>query len=131
MSEFSLRIPPAPMQKMQQGVVLLETLVAVLIFSFAVLGIVGLQASMVKNTSEAKYRADASYIAQQRIGAIWADPANAANYIEANTDISNLLPSGSRSVTLLGTNQYQVTVTWQAPGEAMHSLTTVATIVGG
>lgn len=115
----------------QQGVVLLEVLISILIFSMAVLAIVGLQASMVKNTSDAKYRADASYIAQQRIGAMWADPANLDDYLEVNTDVSNLLPSGQRTVAELVPGQYQVTITWQAPGEAQHNFTIVAAISGG
>lgn len=115
----------------QQGVVLLEVLISILIFSMAVMAIVGLQATMVKNTSDAKYRADASYIAQQRIGAMWADPANLDDYLEVNADISSLLPSGQRTVAELAPGQYQVTITWQAPGEAQHNFTTVAAISGG
>lgn len=115
----------------QQGVVLIEAMISVLIFSLAVLAIVGLQAAMVKNTSDAKFRADASYIAQQRIGAMWADPANLPTSTES-TDISNLLPGGLRTVNVLVANQqYQVTITWQTPGEVQHNFTTVAAISGG
>ena len=60
----------------QQGVVLLESLIAILIFSLGVLGIVGLQAAMIKNTSEANYRADASHIARQRIGKMRVEAVN-------------------------------------------------------
>src|SRR5665647_338907 len=69
----------------QQGVVLLEALVAILIFSMGVLALVGLQAAMVKNTSDSKYRSEASFIAQQRIGMMWADSGNLADYVETNT----------------------------------------------
>lgn len=124
--------PLRPPVTSQQGIVLIETLISILIFSLAVLAIVGLQAAMVKNTSDAKYRADASHIAQQRIGEMWADPANLTNYIEADTDISNLLPSGLRTVAeLVANQQYQVTITWQAPGETQHNFNTIATISGG
>jgi type IV pilus assembly protein PilV len=109
----------------QQGVVLLEVLISILIFSMAVLAVVGLQASMVKNTT------DASYIAQQRIGAMWADPSNADTYVEANTDISSLLPGGLRTVTKLATGQYQITIGWQTPGESPHNYTVIATVTGG
>jgi len=115
----------------QQGVVLLEALVAVLIFSMGILALVGLQAAMVKNTSDSKFRADASFIAQQRIGLIWSDPSNAVTYLETNTDISSLLPSGLRTVSNPAPNQYQVTVTWQQPGQPQHTFTTIATIAGG
>ena len=116
----------------QQGVVLIEVLVAILVFSVGVLAIVGLQATMIKNTAEAKYRADASYIAQSRLGQIWADPANAASYVETNTDISALLPSGTRTVTQLAAGQFRVVVTWTQPGpnQQTHNFTAIASIAG-
>lgn len=117
----------------QQGVVLIESMIAILIFSMGVLAVVGLQAAMVKNTADSKFRADASYIAQQRLGVIWSDPDNAASYVETNTDISALLPGGRRSVAASATvsGQYTVTVTWQAPGEDSHRFVTTASIAGG
>ena len=117
----------------QEGVVLLETLVAILIFSVGVLAIVGLQAAMVKNVAEAKFRSEASYIAQARIGQIWADPTNAATYLETNTDISTQLPSGTRSVTQPTAGQFVVTVTWQQPGpnQPVRNFTTTVRITGG
>lgn len=123
------KIPPP--ESAQQGVVLLEALIAILIFSMGVLAIVGLQAAMVKNTADSKYRADASFIAQQRIGLMWSDPDNLATYLEANTDISSLLPSGTRTVTQPVAGQFAVTVTWQVPGETQHNFTTTASIKGG
>ena len=114
----------------QQGVVLVEAMVAILIFSMGVLAVVGLQAAMIKNTADSKFRADASYIAQQRIGTMWSDPGNLASYLEANTDISALLPGGLRTTAQSGV-QFTVTVTWQQPGEAQHNYTTIATISGG
>ena len=120
-----------PIKSSQQGVVIIEALVAILIFSMGVLAVVGLQAAMIKNTTDSKFRGDASYIAQQRIGQIWSDPSNAASYIETNTDISTLLPNGTRTVTSPAANQYTVTITWQSPGEAQHNFTTTASIAGG
>lgn len=114
----------------QQGVVMIEAMIAILLFSIGVLALVGLQAAMVKNTTDSKFRADASYIAQQRIGAMWVDQNNLASYVENNTDISNLLPSGRRTTAQSGV-EFTVTVTWQQPGEAQHNYSTTATIVGG
>ena len=128
----------------QQGAVLLEALISVLIFSMGILALVGLQAAMLQNTTNSKFRGDASYIAQQRIGQMWADPANAATYVEANTSIAKLLPGGLRTVTQPVTGQFQVVVGWTAPGEtaptvaaapcfmlAAHCFTTTASIAGG
>src|SRR5665647_1242043 len=109
----------------QQGVVLLESLIAILIFSMGVLAVVGLQAAMIKNTSDSKYRAEASFIAQQRLGMMWADSGNLIDYVETNTDISALLPNGTRTVTLPAVSEVSVMVTWQAPGQAgVHNFTT-------
>ncbi len=121
-----------PSRVAQQGVVLLESMIAILIFSLGILALVGLQASMVKNTSDAKYRTDAAFIAQQRLGVMWADPDNLANYLEANTDISTLLPNGKRTVTLPAAGgEVMVLVTWQLPGQDAHNFTTYARITGG
>ena len=121
-------------QSSQRGVVLVEAMVAILIFSVGVLAVVGLQASMLKNTSDAKYRAEASFIAQQRVGIMWADFTNtlAGLHIENNTDISGLLPSGLLNVTQVPVQsgvQATITITWQLPGEVQHNYTTTAAIV--
>lgn len=60
------------MHENQKGVALLEALIALLVFSFGVLGLVGLQALAIKNTTDAKFRADASFLANQIIGQMWA-----------------------------------------------------------
>jgi len=117
----------------QSGVVLLESIIAILLFSLGILALVGLQTAMLKNTTDSKYRADASFIAQQRLGLMWADPDNIPTYLEASpgTDISNLLPNGRRIVTQPSTGKFIVTVTWQIPGQSVHNFTTTATISGG
>lgn len=122
-----------PAESAQQGVVLLEALIAILLFSMGVLAIVGLQAAMIKNTADSKYRADAGFIAQQRIGLMWSDPGNVTSYLESGTDISALLPGGTRTVTQPVAGQFTVTVTWQQPGagETRHNFTTTARITGG
>ncbi|MGB9093631.1 MAG: prepilin-type cleavage/methylation domain-containing protein [Gallionella sp.] len=128
------KIPPKKIalkgKTAQQGVVLLEALIAILLFSMGVLALVGLQGAMIKNTSDANYRAEASFIAQQRIGQIWADPGNAITYLATSAVVSSL-PSGRLTVTSPATNQYQVIVTWTQPGKPTHNFTTVATIAGG
>lgn len=113
--------------KSQSGFLLLEVLIAILVFSFGVLAIAGLQATMVKNTTDGQYRAIASEVAEQRIADQWSNPAG--SIVEADTDISAILPAGTRTVVQVG-SRYQVTVTWQQPGGELHQFTTVA-YVGG
>ena len=56
------------MRKQQSGVMLLEALIAILIFSLGVLGIIGLQASAVNAARDAKYRMDAGLLANELVG---------------------------------------------------------------
>lgn len=116
----------------QAGVILLETLIAILIFTIGILALIGLQATMIGGTTDAKARIDASLVAQQRIGELWADPANVVNYLEDSTDISSLLPGGTRSTAQLTPGEFQVTVTWQPPGDTVtHQHVMIARISGG
>jgi type IV pilus assembly protein PilV len=64
----------------QQGMSLLEGLLAVLIFSVGILALVALQGTSVRATTEAKMRADASFHASQLIARMWTDGLNMANY---------------------------------------------------
>jgi len=53
---------------------LLEVLIALMIFAMGILGVIGLQATAINNTLDARYRSDAALIANQIIGVMWADP---------------------------------------------------------
>ncbi|HPV44207.1 MAG TPA: prepilin-type cleavage/methylation domain-containing protein [Methylotenera sp.] len=108
----------------QQGAVLLEALIAVLIFSFGILAISGLQGAMMKNTADATYRAEASYIVQQRIGAMLVDPIalGGGSYPVAS------LPAGNLTITPLSASRLQFVVNWQVPGEAQHKYEAVTTV---
>ncbi len=106
---------PMKQSRMQKGATLIEVLVAVLIFSIGVLAVVGLQAVAIQTTSEAKYRADASFVASAALSRLWGDPTNIGNYV-GTTDIDDL-PSGRRTVAVAG-NRVEVTVNWQSPQDA-------------
>ena len=60
------------MRKDQSGVMLLEALIAILIFSLGILGVVGMQASAVNASRDAKYRSDAALLANELIGEMWS-----------------------------------------------------------
>jgi type IV pilus assembly protein PilV len=127
----------------QRGVVLLEALVAVLLFSMGVLALVGLQAAMSKNTADARYRSEASFIAQRELAAIWGIDTQANQLARSGvTDISSLLPNGVKTVQVSALPQppgitggdagvlASVVITWQQPGKDSHSYGTSANIVG-
>jgi type IV pilus assembly protein PilV len=57
--------------RQQEGVFLLEALIAILIFSIGILGIVALGATAVSAQSDAQYRTEAARVADNIISAIW------------------------------------------------------------
>lgn len=117
----------------QGGMVLLEGLIAMTIFAFGVLAIVGMQAATSRAAGDAKYRVDASFLVNQSLGLIWADRANANSYAVTNQDIASL-PNGKRTIAVTQTatdTQVTVTVTWQLPGEStVHSHSSFTRING-
>lgn len=70
----------APVIRSQRGSVLLEALFSILLFSIGVLALVALQAVAIKNSADAKYRSDASYLANEIIARMWLDRSNLDRY---------------------------------------------------
>jgi type IV pilus assembly protein PilV len=64
----------------KHGFVLVEVLVAGLIFAVGVLGLVGLQAQMTRSQTNSKHRADAVNLAQELVGSIWSDYMGVATF---------------------------------------------------
>lgn len=116
---------PLAANDQQRGFALIEVMVAILVFAFGVLGIVGLQASMVKGTTDAQYRATASYVAQQKIGEMWGDAAKRV----AVTESSDALPDGQIQV-VANDPTYTVTVTWTQAGTGDHTYSATTVIAG-
>ena len=85
-----------PPKNRQSGVTLLEALIAILIFSISLLGLIGIQASAIGLTIDAKTRADAAYLANQIIAQMWVDRANIDSYAH-NPSGSTCSPSGGAS----------------------------------
>ena len=106
----------------QGGSVLLEAMISILIFSFGVLGIVGLHASMISGAADAKYRNEAGFFANRLLGemaasdrssavalATFQSPAG-ANYTAWLGDIQNINVSAGL-LGLPGAVTYPPTVT--------------------
>ncbi len=66
----------------QTGVMLLEALIALLIFSVGILAIVGMQASAFQDVGEAKFRSDAAFLANQVIADMWSGVGDNANNLD-------------------------------------------------
>lgn len=132
-------ITTANAQNPQQGFMLLEAMIAILIFSMGILALVGLQAAMVNNTTASKFRVDGNYIAQKKLAALWADPANVAAVADGVEKEVPELPGtfganqhGSYKISLLSAGQVRIEVKWQSPSETtQHNVTTNARVMGG
>jgi type IV pilus assembly protein PilV len=126
---------PEFMSKPQKGIVLLEALIAILIFAFGVLALVGLQANSINQVLDAKYRADASFVANEIIGKMWVNRASLSAFecdpctsSSSNADIKAWvaqmapggnfpLPSAQASIVREAGagNPMRVTVRWTPP----------------
>ena len=62
----------------QGGVVLIEAMIGILIFSLGVLALVAMQAVSTSNVSNARFRSEAAFLANEITAAAWMapDPAN-------------------------------------------------------
>jgi type IV pilus assembly protein PilV len=115
---------PQPARRSQGGVMILEALVAILIFSLGIIALMGLQANSIAQVSQAKYRTDASYLANQVLGRMWLEPvANPlSNYQSAGYGgragwdalVASSLPNGQANIAVNG-NVATVTITWRQP----------------
>jgi len=129
----------------QSGSALLEALFAILIFSMGILGLVGLQASAVKQSTDAKYRAEASLLANELLGQMWTTDrvvtSLQTNFTTGGTPFNNwgnrvraTLPGITSSanqptVTVSADGVVTITVMWQLPGEtSAHNFVTTAQI---
>lgn len=111
-----------PKIKAQQGSVLLEALIAVVIFSFGILAVAGLQAAMMKNTTDATYRAEAAYMVQQYLGdQMMSKPYGFGHGMVIDlsaptADRPVTLPNGKMYVEALSDGRLRFLVTWKAKG---------------
>jgi type IV pilus assembly protein PilV len=71
----------------QDGVVLIEALLGILIFSIGILALIGMQSVAVKNTVDARYRTEAAYLAKDILNQIQLDMANITLYDDTNVGV--------------------------------------------
>lgn len=124
---------------------MLEALIGILIFSTGILALIGMQAMSIAYSSDAKYRADASFFANQIISEIWVNRGAIANYDYDGTGtppaeltnwvsaIESGLPGASAYKPIIdvdaATGQVTVTVRWRPPNsESERNHRTVAQI---
>jgi len=130
----------------ERGVMLLEALIAILIFSIGILAVVGMQSIAIKDVTSAKYRSEAAYLAQELLSQMWTDNGNIGTYAYTGTgtvptkiadwvakvqqklpDSTNQLPIVTltnptpNAVTPTGAT-VQITVRWRLPEEITQNL---------
>ena len=130
------------MRAAMRGISLIEVLVAMTIFAFGILGLLGMHARALSGFSDAKYRTDAALLTDGLINDIWVNRTNIASYAYASgtvpaavqpwlSEVQSTLPNGAGTVVVNGTT-VTVTVTWQPPTAAAasqtHSHVEIATI---
>ncbi len=146
--------PYSPRRSRNRGVALIEAMVGILIFAFGVLGLVGLQASMTRAQTAAKYRADAGNMANELLGVMWTDAAaNLPNYASGKCEgyarckdwhdkLLTQLPNATTAVNVrvvavtpldsggfLVSTEVQIELGWSQPGEqGAHSYRTLARV---
>lgn len=135
---------------------LLEALVAILIFSIGILAVIGLQAASIKQASAAEYRSMAALLANDLISRMWVSDHTPAtlqsNFGTSGTGytswLSSVQNSGLPGITstqnvptvsfaqgpasasgVTPSTQATITIKWQAPGETTaHSYMAIAEI---
>ena len=130
------------MQKKSRGISLIEVLVAMTLFSFGILGLLGMHARAIGNFSDVKNRTDAALLTDSLINDIWVNRSNMASYAYAGSgtapilqnwlsQVNATLPNSNATVTVAGST-VQVTITWQPPDAVAsgqtHRHTEIATI---
>jgi type IV pilus assembly protein PilV len=128
----------------QAGVMLIEALIGILIFSIGILALIGMQGAAIRNTTDARYRSEASFLANQILGQMWIDRANLASYATAGyaprdtwaANVAATLPGveGTRvpTIAVAAENEVTVTIQWLQPGETTgRTLLVINRINGG
>lgn len=89
---------PSSRRRTQGGFTLMEVMVAVLIFSAGVLGLVRLQAAAVKMSTDARQRSEATFLADQLLARMLiSDPATAASFAHRPDGAVPCAPTGAAS----------------------------------
>jgi len=128
---------------------LIEALIGILIFSIGILALIGMQGVAIKNTTDARYRSEAAFLANGIVGQMWVDQANLSQYDTSGgaygprdnwlTTVERSLPGIDVATNVLAPqivydpalSQVTVTIQWMQPGETQpHKLDMIARIKG-
>ena len=134
----------------QRGLLLIETLTAILLFSVGVLGTVALQAHAIRHINDAQIRSEAAHLAHSLIARMWADdPRTLVERYDSGRggdgyrDFAALalrLPGAARASNApdvqigrgpsIASQAVSVTVRWQLPGETQSHRYSSSAVIG-
>jgi len=125
-----------------RGAILLDGLIAILIFSIGILSVVALQALGIRHSSNSQYRIAAALYADRLIAQMWAsagNPAALAHFASGGdafaawqSMLAADLPGSDTHPPAVVVNGAKVTITvsWRLPSESdVHAYTTTSEIV--
>jgi type IV pilus assembly protein PilV len=115
------RVPRSPWRRRgAHGVVLIDVLIAVVVFAVGVLAVMALQATAIQQSSQAKYRADATMLANALISRMWLTDRQVATlqatFIAGNAGYDEWLASVAAALPGAAENPPAVTVASVAGG---------------
>jgi prepilin-type N-terminal cleavage/methylation domain-containing protein len=117
--------------KNENGFTLIETLVAMVILSIALLGIAQMQLSAIQGNRSSYDMTEASALGSDMIEQMvlqnWKDPTTVACPVPANDSVVRSNITYTRQCTpgvgsIIGQRVFAVTVTWQGKNSTTHSL---------
>lgn len=118
-----------------RGISMIEVLVVLVLFSFGLIGVVGLQARAVQNSVSAEDFNRAAMLANEMASAMWTNqsvilpPATITAWDAAVADPTGRgLPNGAGEVLVNG-NVATITVSWRAPQDPTNTTRTYVTHV--
>jgi type IV pilus assembly protein PilV len=113
------------LKQSNSGMVLLEGLISILLFSFGILGLVSVQVAATQNSVNSQDRAVASILANDMVSQMWIKNCSTVASISGDVDAwklkvhGSILSNASGVVTTdVTTGLATITVTWKAPSKS-------------
>lgn len=122
----------------KNGFMILESIVALIIFAVAIVGVIQYQNNFLQATADSYNRTIANYLVESLVGQVTIDQPNLDKYVNADitytpynnwlNSVSNSLPKVNpsnlpqiTSTTVNGSKQLTITIFWQNPFDSIVS----------
>lgn len=121
-----------------RGVALIEVLVSVLLLAVGILGVIGLQGTLIQASTDNRNRANATLLAGEVLSGLWTGTPTTdfSGYTGAlpstnpvATRITSSLPRGTATLTGTAAGVVTVAVSWQMPNASTPSFVTQTAVI--